>query len=257
MTDKAPEIMTENERDFKGIWIPKTVWLDSRLNALDKIILAEIDSLDYGERGCWASNKYIADFCQCSERKVSETINKLIKYGYLYIQKFDGRTREIKSALTNFEKIGLVDYKENSQNVRGSIAEFARQPNINCEAGTQNLREINIINNIESNNINNIYSRVVTYLNEKAGTHYKPTTAKTKTVINARIAEGFKIDDFISVIDKKCYEWKNTEFERYLRPETLFGTKFEGYLNAKINPNKSSRKNTGIAPGEDDLSGIF
>ena len=53
------------DRDFKGIWIPKEIWLDERLNALDKIILAEINSLD-GEDGCYASNQYLAEFCQCS-----------------------------------------------------------------------------------------------------------------------------------------------------------------------------------------------
>ena len=73
--------MTESNRDFKGVWIPKIVWLDTRLNALDKVILTEIDSLDQGERGCYASNKHIADFCQCSERKVSESVSKLTKYG--------------------------------------------------------------------------------------------------------------------------------------------------------------------------------
>ena len=70
--------MSDNERDFKGVWIPKTVWLDERLNALDKVILTEIDSLDCGERGCYASNQHIADFCQCSESKVSKAISKLI-----------------------------------------------------------------------------------------------------------------------------------------------------------------------------------
>lgn len=78
-----------------------------------------------------------------------------------------------------------------------------------------------------------LYILVVSYLNEKAGTRYKATTEKTKTAIRARAAEGFTVDDFKSVIDKKCEEWIGTEYEKYLRPETLFGTKFEGYLNAK------------------------
>lgn len=78
-----------------------------------------------------------------------------------------------------------------------------------------------------------IYISIVEYLNKKAGTKYKPTTAKTKTAIHARLSEGFTLEDFKTVIDKKYTEWKGTEFEKYLRPETLFGTKFEGYLNAK------------------------
>lgn len=116
-------------RDFKGVWIPKAVWLDERLNALDKIILAEIDSLDRGELGCYASNKYIAQFCQCSETKVSTAISKLIEYGYLYVQSFDGRTRILKSSLSNFE----------------------RQAFKNSKAAYQNLKESNINNNTETN----------------------------------------------------------------------------------------------------------
>lgn len=116
-------------RDFKGVWIPKAVWLDNRLNALDKIILAEIDSLDQGELGCYASNKYIAQFCQCSETKVSTAISKLIEYGYLFVKSFDGRTRILKSSLSNFE----------------------RQPIKNSKAGFQDLKEINIDNNTLNN----------------------------------------------------------------------------------------------------------
>lgn len=79
-----------------------------------------------------------------------------------------------------------------------------------------------------------LYISIVSYLNEKAGTRYKPTTPKTKTAIHARLSEGFILDDFKTVIDKKCAEWTGTEFEKYLRPETLFGTKFESYLNVKV-----------------------
>ena len=78
------------------------------------------------------------------------------------------------------------------------------------------------------------YAEVINYLNEKANTGYKPNTKNTVKHINARLAEGYTVEDFKTVIDKKCAEWKGTEMEQYLRPETLFGTKFESYLNAKI-----------------------
>lgn len=84
------------------------------------------------------------------------------------------------------------------------------------------------------------YISIVSYLNEKAGTNFKATTAKTKSAINARLAEGFKLEDFKTVIDKKCAEWIGTELQKYLRPETLFGTKFEGYLNAKQGRNETN-----------------
>lgn len=73
---------------------------------------------------------------------------------------------------------------------------------------------------------------IIAYLNEKAGTKYKSDTDATKNHINARLKEGYTVEDFYTVIDKKCAEWKGTEREQYLRPITLFGTKFESYLNA-------------------------
>lgn len=80
------------------------------------------------------------------------------------------------------------------------------------------------------------YIYIVDYLNQKAGTNYKATSKKTKTCIHARFEEGFTEEDFIVVIDKKCADWLGTEWEKFLRPETLFGTKFESYLNANVRP---------------------
>ena len=105
-----------------------------------------------------------------------------------------------------------------------------------------------------------LYKSIISYLNEKAGTNYKPTTAKTKTAIKARIAEGFTVDDFKTVIDKKCSEWiGDDKMEKYLRPETLFGTKFEGYLNAKVSKQQTRVGANGIAISNEksDLEGVF
>ena len=129
---KGSKNMNES-RDFKGVWIPKKVWLDTRLNALDKVILMEIDSLDQGEKGCYASNEHLAEFCQCSKTKVSTAISKLIKCGYLYIQNFDGRKRELKSRVSNFE----------------------RQDIKNCNADIQNLKESNTDSNTDNNTVSN------------------------------------------------------------------------------------------------------
>lgn len=129
---KGNKNMNEN-RDFKGVWIPKKVWLDTRLNALDKVILMEIDSLDQGEKGCYASNEHLAEFCQCSKTKVSTAISKLIECGYVYIQNFDGRKRELKSRLSNFER----------QNIK------------NCNADIQNLKESNTYRNTDNNTVSN------------------------------------------------------------------------------------------------------
>lgn len=78
------------------------------------------------------------------------------------------------------------------------------------------------------------YEKIIEYLNKMAGTGYRSTTQKTRTCIKARIDEGFSFDDFVVVINKKCRQWsKDEKMAKFLRPETLFGTKFEGYLNEK------------------------
>ena len=109
------------ERDFKGVWIPKEIWLDERLNALDKIIFVEIDSLCSEERGCFASNKYLAEFCQCSETKISKAISKLIELGYLYVVSFNGRQRELQSCLAKNARQNNKKCKADEQKVQGSI----------------------------------------------------------------------------------------------------------------------------------------
>ena len=119
-TEKKGSKNMNDNRDFKGVWIPKEVWLDTRLNALDKVILIEIDSLDQGENGCYASNEHLATFCQCSKTKVSTAISKLIECGYVYIQNFDGRKRELKSRLSNSERQSIKICNDDIQNLKES-----------------------------------------------------------------------------------------------------------------------------------------
>ena len=81
---------------------------------------------------------------------------------------------------------------------------------------------------------------IVSYLNLKAGTKYKHSTQKTRRCIKARLNDGFSLEDFKTVINKKVDEWLNTDMSKYLRPETLFGTKFESYLNQPVKQQSKS-----------------
>lgn len=94
---------------------------------------------------------------------------------------------------------------------------------------------------------------VIEHLNAKANKAYKATTAKTKTLILARKKEGFGLDDFKKVIDTKAKEWRGTEMDKYLRPETLFGTKFEGYLNESM----IVKKNTDGSRKANELNNFY
>lgn len=133
--------MADMERGFKGVWIPTEIWLDGNLTALDKIILAEVDSLDQGERGCYASNKYLADFCGCSESKVSKSIAFLVEYGWIYVESFDGRQRVLKSRIPH----------EEPPNELGRLAKNARQTSRKYEADSQKMPAINIDSIVDIN----------------------------------------------------------------------------------------------------------
>lgn len=115
------------------------------------------------------------------------------------------------------------------------------------------IRLDKINNNILSSSI----AEIVEYLNEKAGTKYRASTESTARHIRARLNEGYSVEDFKTVIDKKCAEWSGTEMSKYLRPETLFGSKFESYLNQRSG---ARRGVNGVALDEkadDDLDGIL
>ena len=97
-------------------------------------------------------------------------------------------------------------------------------------------------NSLSNNNLD-IIKDIIDYLNNKIDSKFKYTTKATQQKINARLNEGYILDDFIVVIDKKYKEWVGTEWEKYLCPETLFGTKFEKYLNQKDdNKDKNIKK---------------
>ena len=82
---------------------------------------------------------------------------------------------------------------------------------------------------------------IVAYLNEKTNSRYRENTPNTRKHIIARLKQDYTVDDFKHVIDVKCAEWKGTEFEKFLRPDTLFGSKFENYLQQKMPAAKNGK----------------
>ena len=87
--------------------------------------------------------------------------------------------------------------------------------------------------------------KIVGYLNKKAHTNFKTNSKRTQRYIFERFSEGYAAQDFKTVIDKKYDDWAETEFEKYLRPSTLFGDRFEDYLNeAKYKKNYCDSEGT-------------
>lgn len=85
-----------------------------------------------------------------------------------------------------------------------------------------------------TDNITDSIKEIIDYLNIKTNSKYTYRNKSYNSKISARLQDGFKVEDFKTVIDKKCDDWKDTEYEQYLTPDTLFApTKFEKYLNQK------------------------
>ena len=96
---------------------------------------------------------------------------------------------------------------------------------------------------IGKGSIDNIpYKEIIDYLNSKAGKKYRDNIQKNKSLIKARWSEGYRLEDFKQVIDNMVKDWSGTKYAKYLRPETLFGTKFDGYLNQGNVVNREKKK---------------
>lgn len=141
-----------------------------------------------------------------------------------------------------------IETKENQKEIKTKSNENQK------ENENKTHQDVNVIVNVNDNvdvNVKKIsleeIKGIVEYLNIKSNSHYKYSTDKTQTLIKARIKDGFTLDDFKIVIDKKCEEWLGTDFEKFLRPETLFSNKFEGYLNQKITAKKKTLKDISMS----------
>ncbi|MGX7099456.1 conserved phage C-terminal domain-containing protein [Globicatella sanguinis] len=219
----------EHERKFQGIWIPKEVWLSEELNIMEKLFLVEIDSLD-NEEGCYASNKYFSEFFDISKGRCSQIINSLKDKGLIEIA-YIREGKEIKKRVIRVvNKLNRVVNKLNNpiKNIKGGYLENDKENNT-----LSNNTYINNTDNVLSSKHDSIpYREIVEYLNEKTGSKFKYTTQTTRTSIKTRFKEGYSLDDFKRVIDIKTGQWLyDQKMKPYLRPQTLFGTKFEAYLN--------------------------
>ena len=101
------------------------------------------------------------------------------------------------------------------------------------------------------------YAEIITYFNEVAGTHYLLRGREIKRFIKARWNEGFRLDDFKTVLDKKTAQWKNdAKMSKYLRFETLFSNKFESYLNEVVAPRHNLMNPSGSQYTDDEIKNL-
>lgn len=145
-------------RDFKGVWIPKEIWLNDDLSAIEKHILTEIDSLD-NENHCTASNDYLAGFCKCGVATISRAIKHLKELGLI-------ETSMMKGTSGSYRVIKVSE---------GGLIKLSRGGRINMIRRVESNRgPINIINN----NINNLSKDKLTKTQTQEQDNFKLGTQK-------------------------------------------------------------------------------
>lgn len=176
----------------------------------------------------WVYNTYkewAKQFPFWSESTIRRTVNSLEKQKLLIVGNFN------KLKIDN-TKWYTIDYEEVNRMNRPSVQNEQTDCSKWTDGTVQNEQTITIDYPETTTETNKYIVEIVEYLNHAANKNYRHTTRKTRSLIKARFNEGFTLDDFKKVIDIKVSEWgRNPKMKKYLRPETLFGTKFESYLN--------------------------
>lgn len=240
-------------RDFKGIWIPKEIWLDDDLNATDKIIFAEIDSLDVDDSdGCYASNEYLSNFCKCSITKVSTSISKLIGLGYVRVIKSDGRKRWLKTCLSKFES-------QNGENKKSEIQEM-KERNIPSKKVDKNTDNNSLSDERASESIpsqpkkqsrkkeaNELFERIWKLYPKKFGKGQVSDTQKLKL-----LEIGF--DELERAIQRCCQYNKDKDKQYWQNGSTFFNSGYIDFLDENYEDSSSFSSAEMNEPKKEPLS---
>ncbi len=162
-----------------------------------------------------------------SVRDFAKLWNYTTSKAYRIIQRFKNMDDSDKTIIEAKIKVWITDYLRTLKNKPLPInkADIPKRP-------TRKEKESRVFVYDEKD-----FEEIIRYLNEKTGRDYHKTTAHVK-YIKDRLSEGYTLENFKSVIDIKVKEWLGTEMSKYLRPQTLFGGKFDAYLNQKFDKKK-------------------
>lgn len=225
---KESKVKDENYINIQG-WMVTKLGLKGNELLIYAIIYGFSQTEDQTFNG---SLQYLADWTNSTKQGVTKNLKALVEKGYII--KEDKYINNVKFCEYYATKLDTV-YNSVAQGMQQSLTGYTTKFNTPMQQSLTNNINDNIINkldNIIELKDNVPYQEIVNYLNNSAGTNYRASSKKTRELIKARINEGYTLEDFKVVIEKKTREWINdNKMKAYLRPETLFGTKFEGYLN--------------------------
>jgi uncharacterized phage protein (TIGR02220 family) len=135
---------------------------------------------------------------------------------------------------------------------------YTEQEYIQSNNNTNDIVELFDVNEKKREKTNEIIDEIIDYLNKKVDSNFRSSTSKTRIMIKSLLKDGFELNDFKKVIDKKTEEWLNTKMQKYLRPITLFrASNFENYLNELIVPPDKPQKYGGVNNAKNKRSEFF
>ncbi|MBM7583541.1 putative phage protein (TIGR02220 family) [Bacillus pakistanensis] len=193
------------------------------------------------EENKWIYNSYIEwqkQFPFWSISTIRRTINSLEKQGYVVSANWNrSKMDKTKWYRIDYEKLEGLEYHRLSLfDLPSAQSEQSKESGWTKDEISLNKPIPEITTETTTEKIHILFSEVIDYLNQQTHSSYKSNSKKTKQLIQARWREGFVLDDFKKVIDLKTSEWlRDPHWSKYLRPETLFGPKFESYVNQKAN----------------------
>ena len=215
------------DSDYMAIWV--YLLLNATHAQITAMFKGEIITLKEGQ--LITGRKSISKKLNINETKVQRVLKRLENE-----QQIEQQTSNRKRLVTvvNFKTYQQSE-QQSEQQVNNKRTTSEQQVNTN--------KNVKNVKNVKERDFGDIaYSDIIKYLNNKTEKNFKTTTAKTKELIKARWNEGQRLDDFKKVIDTKTKEWsKDPKMSKYLRPETLFGKKFESYRNEETNKPKSKQ----------------
>ena len=190
-------------------------WMINQLNLKGNELLIYAIIYGFSQDGAGeftGSLQYLADWTNSTKQGVSKNLKSLCEKGLLNKKDvFENGYKVCRYYTTKFNGV----YNKVEQGMQQSLMGVCNK--------------VELINNTD-NKDDILY--IVEFLNKKTGRHYRHDNPSTQKHINARLAEKHTVKDFETVITKKCNEWLGTDFEKFLRPETLFSrTHFDDYLN--------------------------
>lgn len=130
---------SENNRKFKGVWIPAKYWLDENLTIMEVVLITEIDSLD-GENGCFASNKHFADFLGVTAGRASQLIKKLSEKSYISVS-YNTQNNVTQRVIRVFRKLN-TPVKKLNRGIKNSKGVFRKCGTSNTSSNTSNSNTV-------------------------------------------------------------------------------------------------------------------